>query len=151
VRPRHNDFREDTLTSGPTVGELAVSQSHLLPKQRHDRGGQPGHSLARSPLAWLAIKTRLPVPLSAKHPTLRSPLSAPWGRANALATRASGTGHLQANRWSLSLKRGRVGLGSPAPALKKATAAGASLPRCSRKRLALGCKRIGVPLSHGPA
>jgi hypothetical protein len=40
-RARHNDFREGRLTSGPTVGELTVSQSHSMPKHTHELGGQP--------------------------------------------------------------------------------------------------------------
>src|SRR5262249_2040562 len=75
-RPRHNDFREAKLTSGSTVGELAVSQSHVLPKQTHARGGQLCYSLARSPSEWMSIKMRLPLPTSPKNTTLRlSPAS----------------------------------------------------------------------------
>jgi hypothetical protein len=39
AQPRHNDFREDKLTSGSIVGELAVSQSHILPQQTYELGG----------------------------------------------------------------------------------------------------------------
>ena len=41
VGPRHNDFRDDQLTSGSIVGSLTVSQSHRMPEHTPELEGQP--------------------------------------------------------------------------------------------------------------
>jgi hypothetical protein len=70
------------LTSGATVGELPTSQSHLLPTPAHERGGQPGHSLARSTVAWMSITTGSRSPTWPQTMALRSSPSALSGRGH---------------------------------------------------------------------
>ena len=100
------------MTSGSTVGELAVSQSHRPPQQTHARGGQPYHSLARSPAAWRSIKRRWPSPLLRKSTTLRVSPSALSARAKARSTSASGQCHPKATLSSWSRKRAPAGTGA---------------------------------------
>jgi len=89
-QPRHNDFRRDQLPSGSTVGELAISQSHMLPKQTHERRGQPCHSL-------LAMRQRAPCTSRTTQP--RAALS--LGLPTILSTRrrlSANTGKLHSVR-----------------------------------------------------
>src|SRR5262249_5018260 len=125
---RPNDCREDQLTSSSPTVELVVSQRYLRLQQTHECGGQSCHSLARSPWAWMSIKTRWPLLMSPMHSTPRSATAVPLAHTKAILPSLSEKCRPTANSSCVSMKRVRVGMGSPALPPSKATPAGLSPP-----------------------
>jgi hypothetical protein len=55
----HHEVWEDQLTSSSTRGELATSQSEMMPSHLHELGGQPYHSIALFMSDGISIKKEL--------------------------------------------------------------------------------------------
>src|SRR5215475_7107539 len=80
-RCRHNDFREDKQTSGSTVGEIVVSQSHMPPPHDTRSAGAPSESVcarhpARLSRLWGRCTPRATHPIVINGPTSRRRLFA---------------------------------------------------------------------------
>jgi len=142
-KPRPNDFRVSTLTSGGTRGCAYHKPEPPPVATGSHRGGPPCSRLAHAPSVWRAPKTPWPLPRAPQPTTPRASPVATSGHARALARPASVGCSPPARPASWSRQRGRVARGSPALGPPQARAAGASRPPCSPHSLGSGANPTG--------
>ena len=142
-KPRPNDFRVSTLTSGGTRGCAYHKPEPPPVATGSHRGGPPCSRLAHAPSVWRAPKTPWPLPRAPQPTTPRASPVATSRRARALARPASVGCSPPARPASWSRQRGRVARGSPALGPPQARAAGASRPPCSPHSLGSGANPTG--------
>jgi hypothetical protein len=149
-RSRHNAFRWGGC---PRVHRgVAYRHQHRLlrPPGMPRRGGQPWHSLARSPLAWMSLQRPSQSPRVPTHTARTASPLARWGRGRVIWPRASGRCSRRARSAAWSTKPVPAARGARGPCGNQAPSAGASPPPGCLKRRGTEAQPPGVLPGHGP-